>query len=66
MIEKVPRNERLCSCSRGVQTIMHCIKDLLTQPLLERTYNCLFDIFEDENVCILLHKICNKSGIVKQ
>ena len=57
---KVPRNERLCSCGRGVKTVLHCFSDCpMTEPLLERRYNCLYDIFQDENICILLYKICN-------
>ena len=35
----------------------------LTQPLLVRNYNDLYEVFQDDNICILLHKICNRLNI---
>ena len=57
----IPRNERRCSCNMGVQSVLHCFRDCpLTQPLLVRNYNDLYGVFQDDNICILLHKICNR------
>ena len=60
----IPRNERLCSCDTGVQTVLHCFsKCPLTQDILVGNYRNLFDVFQDENICILIHKICNRLKI---
>ena len=60
----IPRNERRCSCNMGVQSVLHCCRDCtLTQPLLVRNYNDLYRVFQDDNICILLHKICNRLKI---
>ena len=58
----VPRDRRLCSCGRGTQTVLHCFNDCTnTQHLLHgRIYTNLNEVFSDENVCVLLHKICKE------
>ena len=61
---KIPREERLCVCNMGVQTVLHCFTQCpLTLPLLEKSYKNLQEIFEDNKICILLHRICNKLKI---
>ena len=60
----IPRNERLCSCDTGVQTVLHCFSECpLTRDILVGNYRNLFDVFQDENICILIHKICNRLKI---
>ena len=56
----IPRDERLCSCGNGVQTILHCFTECPnTQHLLSgKEYVTLNDVFLDEDVCVLLHKVC--------
>ena len=56
----IPREERLCSCGNGVQTILHCFTECPnTQHLLSgKEYVTLNDVFLDEDVCVLLHKVC--------
>ena len=53
-----PCDERLCSCGE-VQTIIHCFTACpVTQHLLNgKEYASLQDVFSDENICLLLHKI---------
>ena len=58
----VPRDRRLCSCGRGTQTVLHCFTDCTTtRHLLQgKLYTNLDEVFNDENVCVLLHKICKE------
>ena len=62
---KIPRDERLCSCRRGVQTIIHCFNDCpSTRHILQgKVYATLTDVFADENICVLLHKVCKELKI---
>ena len=56
----VPREDRLCSCGRGIQTILHCFTECpCTRHLFRgKEYASLSDVFRDEDICILLHKVC--------
>ena len=56
----VPREERLCSCGGDVQTILHCFTECpYTRHLFDgKEYATLSDVFLDEDICILLHKVC--------
>ena len=57
----VPRCDRLCQCGNGIQNILHCFSVCsLTLPTLEKRYTNLKDIFEDEDMCDLLHRVCKK------
>ena len=50
---------RVCLCGTGVQNILHCFTVCpLTLPLLVRRYKDLKEIFDDKNICDLLHKVC--------
>ena len=52
-------NDRVCSCGTGVQTIIHCFTNCpLITPLLQRNYTNLHEIFEDDDICIMLQTIC--------
>ena len=58
----VPRCDRLCQCGNGIQNILHCFSVCsLTLLLLEKRYTNLKDIFEDEDICDLLHTGCVKN-----
>ena len=60
----IPRGDRICSCDTGVQTILHCFTDCpLLRPLLQRRYSNLVEVFEDENICSLLHNISKELKI---
>ena len=61
----ITRDKRLCSCGTGVQTILHCFTECpVTRPLLqEKTYANLNDVFNDENICVLIHKVCTELRI---
>ena len=54
----IPRDQRLCSCGE-IQTIFHCFTSCsATRHLLNgKVYTNLNDVFNDENICLLLHKI---------
>ena len=56
----IPRDERLCSCGRGVQTILHCFTECpYTRHLFHgKEYATVSDVFLDEDICVLLHKVC--------
>ena len=57
----VPRCDRLCPCGNGIQNSLHCFSVCsLTLPILEKRYTNLKDIFEDEDICDLLHRVCKK------
>ena len=57
----VPRCDRLCPCGNGVQNILHCFSVCsLTLPILEKSYTNLKEIFEDEDICDLLHRVCKQ------
>ena len=55
----IPRSERICSRESGVQNILHCFTVCpLILPLLQRRYANMVEIFDDDNICVLLHKMC--------
>ena len=55
----IPRNDRVCLCGTGVQNILHCFSVCpLTLPLLTKRYMNLKEVFDDENICDLLHAVC--------
>ena len=57
----IDRERRLCKCGTGIQTILHCFKDCpLVTHLLSKEYNNLCEIFADENISLLLYKICKE------
>ena len=53
----VPRDRRLCSCGRGTQTVLHCFTDCTTTRHLLQGRMYTIHEFNDENVCVLFHKI---------
>ena len=56
---KTPREDRICSCGTGVQTLLHCFSTCpTTAPLLTKRYASLEEVFDDDDVCLLLHKVC--------
>ena len=69
MVEKgryfnVERHHRLCSCGIGVQNILHCFTECpLVLPFLHRRYTSLSDIFDDDNICLILHRVCKELGV---
>ena len=53
------RIDRMCSCGIGIQSILHCFTECpLTLPLLQKRYNDLQEIFQDEDICRILQNIC--------
>ena len=64
MVEKgrqcnIPRDERLCPCGTGIQTVVHCFTDCtLIVPTLEKRYTNLLEVFSDDDICVMLHKVC--------
>ena len=60
----IPRENRLCSCGRGVQTVWHVIKECpTTRPIMRKEYNNLQEVFEDENIHGTLFAITKKLKI---
>ena len=61
----IPRDERLCSCGTGVQTVLHCFSDCPTTRHLfhGKEFTTLSDVFVEEDVCVLLHKMCKELRI---
>ena len=55
----VPREERLCRCNEGLQTILHCFNECeIVKPYIGRSYEDLEAIFNDDDVCMKLLMIC--------
>ena len=56
----IAREERLCTCGEGIQTIFHCFNECsLTKHLFhEQQYNSIQDVFLDKNIYFLLHQVC--------
>ena len=61
----IPRDERLCSCGTDVQTVLHCFSDCpTTRHLFQgKEFTTLHDVFLEEDVCVLLHKMCKELRI---
>ena len=60
----VTRENRLCRCSAGVQTVWHVFTEChLTRDLVQLEYNSLDEIFDDENVNNVLLAITKKLKI---
>ena len=60
----VSRENRLCRCSAGVQTVWHVFTEChLTRDLVQLEYNSLDEIFDDENVHNVLLAITKKLKI---
>ena len=60
----IPRDRRLCTCGIGIQTIIHCfIECPLVLPFLRRNYSTLTDIFEDDDIPSILHRLCKELKI---
>ena len=56
---RIPREQRLCKCKQGVQTIWHCFMECtLTYGHIQGNYCDLESIFKDEDVCHKLLLIC--------
>ena len=56
---KIPREDRLCSCNKGVQSIRHCLFDceLLREVHQEYNYTTIEDAFNSPEIVSLLVKI---------
>ena len=60
----VPRENRLCSCGQGVQTVWHIFKECpTTKPILLKDYDSLQEVFEDENIHSTLFAITKRLKI---
>ena len=60
----IPRCDRLCSCGTGIQNVIHCFTTCpSTLPLLEKRYTSLREVFEEDNICVMLHKVCKELKI---
>ena len=48
----ISRENRLCSCGNGVQTVWHIMAECCeTRDIVNKTYNSLKEVFEDDNRC---------------
>ena len=58
------RDNRLCVCSQGVQTVWHIFSECQwTRDIVKKKYQNLKEIFEDENVISLILQISKKLKI---
>ena len=59
-----PRENRLCSCGTGIQTVWHVFAECpSTRTVVQKNYESMNDIFEDENVHNVLLAITKKLKI---
>ena len=59
-----PRENRLCSCGTGIQTVWHIFTQCpMTRTIVQKDYENMSEIFEDENVHHVLLAITKKLKI---
>ena len=57
----IPRENRICSCGTGVQTVWHVFAECpLTRSIVQKEYANVNEIFEDENVHQVILSITKK------
>ena len=60
----VPRENRLCSCGEGIQTVWHIFAECpLTRTIVEKNYTNMSEIFDDDNVHTILLALTKKLKI---
>ena len=62
---KIPREDRLCKCNAGIQSLQHCLFDcqLLQDVHQEHEYTTIEEAFNSPEIVILLVKIGKVLGI---
>ena len=57
----IPRENRLCACGNGIQTVWHVFVDCPeTRDIVQKNYNNLKEVFNDDNVHIVLLAIARR------